>query len=281
MKTSCYLIAFLLSPVFCLFPAAQDKTEYKDFSLHDPYAYDTAEKMYAVADTLPYSSKADFIINGITKNITNGLSVENSVVWNELQKLEPYRMHPDVQKAVGNWVEKAVAKIKKQKGTIVSAKSLQLICSYYTSGNFTRVVEESRKELTKDPLTPDLRNNMALALMHLNNDLCAQIELEILTRLYDSYPAGFINLTVVYERLGKGDEAEKVAKELYTSLLNREIDIPQVRFNSAWVENKKGDFEGAEYILDHPKPLKDTKIAKFNSLRILNIKQFDQELNKQ
>ncbi|MDR0749673.1 MAG: hypothetical protein LBF62_08890 [Tannerellaceae bacterium] len=281
MKTSCYFIVFLLSPAFCLFPAAQEKTEYKELSLHDPYAYSTAEKMYAVADTLPYSSKAAFIINDITKSINNGTLVENSVVWNNLQKLEPYRMHPDVQEAVGNWVEKTVAKIKKQQSKITPLKSLKLIGSYYTSGNFNRVVEESRKELANDCLNPDLRNNMALALIHLNQDLCAQVELEILTKLYDSYPAGLINLTVVYERLNRSDDAGKVAMNLHKSLLDREIDIPQVRFNSAWVENKRGDFEAAEYILDHPKPLKDKKITKFDSLRILNIRQFDQELNKE
>jgi hypothetical protein len=281
MKTSCYFIILLLSPAFCLFPAAQEKTEYKEFSLHDPYAYATAGKMYAVADTLPYSSKADFIINDITKSINNGTSIENSVVWNNLQKLEPYRMHPNVQKAVDGWVAKTVAKIKKQKSRIPSGKSLQLLSSHYTSGSFDRVVAESLKELANAPLSPDLRNNMALALIHLNQDLCAQIELEILTKLYDSYPAGFINLTVVYERLGRSDDAGATAADLHALLLDKEIDLPQARFNSAWFENKKGDFEAAEYILDHPKPLKDKNIAKFDSLRILNIQQFDQELNKE
>ncbi|MDR1623958.1 MAG: hypothetical protein LBS04_03190 [Tannerellaceae bacterium] len=281
MKTSCYFIVLLLSPAFCLFPAAQEKTEYKELSLHDPYAYDTAEKMYAVAETLPYSSKAEFIINEITKSINNGTLIENSTVWNNLQKLEPYRMHPNVQGAVNNWVEKTVEKIKKQKSKITPLKSLQLIGSYYTSGDFNRVVEESRKELANDYLNPDLRNNMALALIHLNQDFCAQVELEILTKLYDSYPAGLINLTVVYERLNRSDDAGKLAMNLHRLLLDREIDIPQVRFNSAWVENKRGDFEAAEHILDYPKPLKDKKIAKFHSLRILNIKQFDQELNKE
>jgi hypothetical protein len=267
-----------------IFAAVSDlsaqKTEYKEFSIRDPFSYKTAAEMYAVTDTLPYSSTIDPIINKITENINNEKLIENDAVWSMLQKLEPYRMNHKVQKAVEMWVEKTAENILKKKSNEVSLKTLKLICADYKAKNFSQVVQKSKKELLSDPASPDLRNNFALALIHLKQDLCAQIELEILSKLFENYPAGLLNLVVVYERMNRSEDAETLAKKLYLLQFDNNIDIPEARFNAAWLMNKKGEYETAEYILANPNPLKNANISKYDSLRILNLREFDQELNK-
>ncbi|MCL1822433.1 MAG: HrpB1 family type III secretion system apparatus protein [Prolixibacteraceae bacterium] len=255
--------------------SAQEKTDFQEFSMRDRFSFKTAAEMYTVADTLPYSAKVDAMIEEITLDIKSGTLIEHNKVWTKLQKLEPYRMHPKVQDAAKKWVDMTVANVYEKDFKEIPIKTLKNICSYYIAGNFARTEQESLKELLKDPASPDLRNNLALALLHQNKDLCAQIELEVLLKLFDSYPAGLINLVVVYERMNKNNEIDALVNKLHSLQTSNNMDIPEARFNAAWLMNKNGDYEGAAYILENPKPLQNASVAKYDSLRILNRKQLD------
>lgn len=102
-----------------------------------------------------------------------------------------------------------------------------------------------------------VRNNFALALMHENYDLCAQVELEIILFNRTSFlPSGsldarfdikefkstflpaMINLTVVYERLGRTDDAELLAGKLRDYAQQNDCENFLINFNAAWYHFK-------------------------------------------
>jgi tetratricopeptide (TPR) repeat protein len=106
----------------------------------------------------------------------------------------------------------------------------------YRNGGFEAASTDYRKFLLKATGHYDARNNLALAQMHLGNDLTAEMELLVLRRLNDSYLPAAVNLTVVYERLG----LEQKARELAEQAAAAENDIPQAVFNAAWFKDLAG-----------------------------------------
>jgi hypothetical protein len=91
----------------------------------------------------------------------------------------------------------------------------------------------------------DARNNLALAQLHLGNDLTAEMELLILKQLNDSYVPAAVNLTVVYERLG----LEQKARDLAEQAAHAGSDVPQAVFNAAWFKDLAGSHTEALALL--------------------------------
>ena len=218
------------------------------------FAYKTAAEMYAVADTLPYSTEADLLIKEISSKIDQGLSVENEAIWANLQKLEPYRMHHRVQEAVKIWVDKSAKKISSQKSTNqTTLSSLQSVSQAYNSRDFEKAIQECKNILQGTPKHLDVRSNMALALMHQNKDLCAQIELEIVLKLSENHIPAMLNLTVVYERLNKRKDAENMVAKLLQLSAGNNLNAPLIRYNAAWYRFQNGEYFYADTLLNRTK----------------------------
>lgn len=272
MKTNVFAI-FIILVSFSIFHAKAQSSDVETKTMHmfDQYAYKTAVDMYAVADTLPYSKDADVLIKNISGKIDQGLSIENETIWTNLQKLEPYRMHHKVQAAVKTWVDKSVRKISTQSTSKqVTLSVLQSASQAYKSGHFEHAVQEYKNILSGAPKHSDVRSNMGLALMHLNKDLCAQIELEIVAKLYDTHLPAQINLVVVYERMKLSKNAENLVTKLSSLANSSNLDVPMVRFNAAWYRFQSGDYIFANTLLNSPQALKDTTMEKYNMLRKVN-----------
>jgi len=250
---------FLFFTVFLYFvhqgsQAQHDKTQ---SIMRDKYAYETASEMYAVADTIAATQKIplliippdtivaakeiSMLIEKINKEIKLGTLIEDDKIWSNLQQLEPYRMNEEVQASITEWVG-AMNKYMPKSTQIPLSKVKEINKAYYAH-DFDKVVDLSRQLLRKssgyyDERNYAVRNNMALALMHQNKDLCAQIELEIIkntgNKEQHKYIPALINLTVLYERLGKSGEAENLSDDLLQYTKKENITVPLVNFNAAW-----------------------------------------------
>ena len=255
MKTTVFAIFIALVSFSSTKVKAQSSdVENKKLNLYDKFAYKTAAEMYAVADTMPYSTEADLLITEISNKIAQGLFVENEAIWDNLQKLEPYRMHHRVQEAVKIWVDKSAKKISSQKSaTQTTLASLQSVSQAYNSRDFEKAIQECKNILQGSPKHLDVRSNMALALIHLNKDLCAQIELEIVLKLSDKHIPAMLNLTVAYERLNKHQDAEDVLAKLLQLSENNKLNNPMIRYNAAWFRFQDGNYSYADTLLNRPK----------------------------
>ena len=227
--------------------AQQPATEYKKIDFYDKYAYKTAIEMYEIADTLPFGEDAFLLVKETSRLINRGASIDDEEIWKNLQKLEPYRMHPTVQDEVRIWVEKGAKSISTQPATKqATLSSLQSVSKAYNSGEFDKAIQECRKILSEAPNHLDIRSNMALALMHVNRDLCAQIELEIIRELSNVHIPSMLNLTVVYERMNMRGEAEQMVFTLKRLSDKQKLDIPPVRYNAAWYQFQNGNTRYAD-----------------------------------
>jgi len=116
----------------------------------------------------------------------------------------------------------------------------------YKSGSFESACRAYLDVLRHDPRHLDARNNLALAAMHVGDDLIAQLELEVLRRLSADYVPAAVNLTVVYERLGRRDAARRLAAEAAKMREN----VPAANFNLAWYEDLYGNRKEATKLLE-------------------------------
>jgi hypothetical protein len=268
--------------IICLFHfsyiLAQRNYEYKiqrdsNFSLKDIYAFKSAELMYLVADTLSYSGNADLILASVKKQIDKGKFLENAEVWNELIKLEPYRMNPKMVGEVNNISGKLSASIKKSKFkytkniSVIEAKNFT---SLYETIDYESFIEEGRKLLNLYPRNSDIRNNLALALIHTNKDLTAWIELETIRRLDSLHIPALLNLTVVYERLGMQKEAEKLANYLYEIQKRNKLKNPLILYNTGYYKYIGKNYPQVDSLLSEIGNVEIQKNAKIQKLKELN-----------
>ena len=221
--------------------------------LRDQFAYETASEMYAVADTAAFTKNAASLIENINKELKRGTKLEDDKIWKNLEKLEPYRKCSEVHTAVSKWIEMAVENNKNltDKNFILDPHS---IINDYKEGDFEGVVKMSRRILLessdKNKLSNSIRNNMALALMHQNKDLCALVELVYVWKFSKNqkevYFPALINLTVVSERLGERDSALFLSDKLMEYTQKEMIKVPLINFNAAWYKdlerNENHDF---------------------------------------
>jgi hypothetical protein len=218
--------------------------------LRDPYVYETAAGMYAVADILPFDGTAALLVADISRQLEQGFMPEDEIIWATLQELEPYRKSRQVQKALKTWTEH-IREAERSDSTSATSSDSRLIspvAQAYRWGEFDEVITLSRKLLhnpgpkIRGELLQVVRNNLALALMHENRDLCAQMELELLnTETEIRYFPALINLTVVYERLGKRKEAEVLADRLTEYMKKEKLEMPLADFNAIWLQGEKED----------------------------------------
>jgi hypothetical protein len=226
----------------------------------DKFAFKTAQEMYEVADTLPFDKNAASLIEQIRKDLPITQIIESRGIWGKLEKLEPYRKTAQVQSLVDECVTSSITKPKR-----IYNEQFKRAAYYYYQKDFKNVVESSLKILrnedkAKNPSQSSsdlskpatsfefaLRNNMALALIHLNKDLCAQVELEIIFQQCgisgteipmknsdEEFIPAAINLTVVYERLGFSEKAKNLSQQLEKYIQMRKYTIPSVEFNAIW-----------------------------------------------
>jgi hypothetical protein len=257
--------------------------------LRDPYAYETAAGMYAGADTLPVDKTVTLLAADLSRQLKQGRMPEDDIIWDTLQKLEPYRKSEQVQKALKIWAEY----IRKMEGFdfIIPASSLHTDSSHlispvvqaYRRGEFDKVIALSRELLldsglkAQGELVQVVRNNLALALMHENRDLCAQMELELLnTKTEIRYFPALINLTVVYERLGKREEAEVLVNRLTEYMEEEKLRMPLADFNAAWYLGEKEDYPSTDKALEmvSSKLMKKQQAPKYADYRKLLIAKY-------
>ena len=247
--------------------------------LRDKYAYETASEMYAVADTAEFNEEAELLISKINDGIKRGTLIDDDVIWHDFQKLEPYRMNEKVQSAVMDWVNHMSSSKKhsvNQAREAIVAIHFDKLLTEYNQQNFDTMIEQSRKILTDIMLVPineeniatyAIRSNMALALMHQNKDLCALAQLELVRKISNStYFPALINLTVLYERLGRREEAESLSKELLKYSREQRIKVPLVDFNAAWYELNDYQNIPADIITNIGKVLNESESEKHQTL---------------
>ncbi len=234
----------------------------------DPFAFKTAKAMYTSGPVKPFDTSAQGLIQEIEQKLQNTTSgSEDSSVLALLRNLNLYRRTAEVQEAVTHWAAVSAQRIRNQrnvteKNIFDRAKKYMAKTwdshqiqgdDLYLKGDFDKASEIYRAMLSRFPMYPDARNNLALAQLHLSNDLIAQFELEILSKIQPDYLPAAINLAVVLERSGQSDRA----KELVFQINKKRDDVAIAAFNAAWYRSINGEYSKAIKLL---KPLSELNI---------------------
>lgn len=244
------------------------KEETSAFSFKDVHSFKSADAMYQIADTLPYSNRADLLLKKINQDILNGKLLENDEIWEQVQSLEPFRLHHNMADEADKIAARVFALINSnyKYASKINIFDLKKFSSLYIAGDFDVFIKEGRKLLLRFPGNSDIRNNVALALMHTNRDFCALLELETVRRLDSLHIPTLINLVVVYERLGRRIDAEKLSNRLLEIQKSSEIQLPQVLYNSAWFNFLRGNYSRVNSLLS---VIRSENVARNESIRSL------------
>jgi len=206
----------------------------------DPWSYAKAADMY---EGVPLSRNLapvlEEIVADISAKIQGGATLEDPDVWMLLTRLNPVANAPQVQLAVEQWVVACVARIDRNQ-TVDDTQEFQKANQTYRrpkKSGLEDAVKLYLEILRRNPGHLDARNNLALAALHQNQDLAAQVQLRVLRRLAPDYAAAAINLTVVYERAGLSEKAEELARLTATN----NAALPAALFNAAWYQDLRGD----------------------------------------
>jgi tetratricopeptide (TPR) repeat protein len=199
--------------------------------------------MLRLAPEQPMTEAAAKTIESVTARLETGTDVAAPTVRQLLLQLNPYRRHAPVQAEVSAWARRSCDWVQRV-GPLVAGHPTAGD-EAYRAGRFEEAVAAYAAFLRTNPRHADARNNLALAEMRLGNDLCAQLNLEVLRRLKGDYLPALINLTVVNERLGLSSQARLAADR---ALIRRE-DIPQAKHNAAWYALLDGEASEAALLL--------------------------------
>ena len=222
----------------------------------DPFAFETAEQMYKSGPEKPYDAFAEKIIEAIDKNFPENYQDAGQEGFNGmLRQLHPFRKTEAVQKIVSQWARRYFDTTLKtppfswrdyisigfRKIGFGGDEPATQGDALYKKGDFNAASEQYRKQLRQEPLQPDPRNNLALSQLHLGNDLSAQFEFELLRLIKPDYLPAQINLSVMFERIGRTEDAQNMAIEAF----NQKKGVAITAFNAAWFQNLKGEYENA------------------------------------
>lgn len=226
----------------------------------DPFAFNTAEQMYRTGPTKPYDESAGNLINKIRSNFPVNYENDGQEGFaGLLLRLNPYRKTEQVSHAIRQWVRRYFAAMGKgpsksqkkriaggsKKGNPAGQGAVEQGNALYLKGDFSAASRQYRKQLSTAPLNPDARSNLALAQLHLGNDLAAWFELELLRLIKPDYLPARINLSVVLERAGRSTEA----KALALAAAAQQKNVAVAEYNAAWFHSLEGEYETATNIL--------------------------------
>lgn len=214
----------------------------------DPHAYPEAAQMYSSPPVIRLDDAGRELLKKIDTMVRTNpgaqRSAEADAWWLGLAELNPYRANPEVQEALAQWAQRC-AENARTSGEPPDAAAFEEGNRLYREGKFGPASMAYARLLVQCPAHLDARNNLALAQLHKGNDLIAQLQWEILCRLSDRYVPARINLTVVYERLGRRAEAQKMAD----AALAQGGEVPAAVFNAAWLKDVAGEGQRAEELL--------------------------------
>lgn len=226
----------------------------------DPFAFKTAEQMYPTGPTKPYDASAGNLITQIRKSFPDNYANDSPAGFASLLlRLQPYRKTEQVRKVIRQWARLYFDAIRKgsskslknriasglKKFTPAGHGSIEQGNALYLKRDFSAAAKQYRKQLSATPLNPDARNNLALAQLHLGNDLVAWFELELLRLIKPDYLPAQINLSVVLERAGHSTEAKALA--LAAAAQRKNVAVAQ--YNAAWFHSLEGEYQTATNIL--------------------------------
>ncbi len=234
----------------------------------DPHAFADAADMYADAPRKPMDADGRAALAEVLRLTGAGRRLEDPAVRRLLARLEPYRAEAEVQEAVAEVAAACVRGIeqKEEEDAIAAAEAssdeegeeaaaepaappqvfdagaFAAANLAYEKGAYAEASDGYAELLRATPRHLDARNNLALALMRLRNDLAAQIELEVVLALSPDYPPALINLTVIHERRGGREQARAAA----TRARAAGEEIPTTAYNLAWLDSFGPDVQDVQ-----------------------------------
>ena len=168
-----------------------------------------------------------------------------SRMWVLLDEMNPYRNAPEAQSFVTNAAASLAARISiRTNSSSVTGLMAQAELAY-RDGRLPDAIRFYREAVAACPDHRDAWNNLALAQLHLGQDLPARFNLEVVRRLDTNYLPAMINLAVVDERGGRRAQAEAIAQ----AALNIGTDVPPAVYNAAWFRDVNGDHAQAAALL--------------------------------
>jgi tetratricopeptide (TPR) repeat protein len=214
----------------------------------DPHAFSDALEMLSVSPPSDSLSNNESLLLQLEELVLKGDRPENQNSKSHEILCQFNHLNEDEYQQLSQIAQQASSNI----GRILKGKRLQAYRSFllgnqdYERGRFTRASSQYRKALQLNPMYFDARNNLALAQIHLNQNIPAIFNLIVLNNLQSNYAGAGINLSVALTRMGLLAEASKIA----AGLSSRYSKIPMIQYNQAWFETTKGNNSNAKSLLD-------------------------------
>lgn len=212
----------------------------------DPHAFSDALTMLSVSPTSDSLSNNELLFPQLKELILKGDMPEDQDSKSYKILCQFNHLNEDEYQQLSQIAHQASSNI----GRVLKGKHRQAYRSFmsgnqdYERGHFTRASLRYCRALQLNPMYFDARNNLALAQIHLNQNIPAIFHLIMLNNLQPNYAGAEINLSVALTRIGFLEEASKIAAGLSSK------DIPMIQYNQAWFETTKGDNSAAKSLLD-------------------------------
>lgn len=225
----------------------------------DPHAYGTAEEMYVETAKGPYDWEAVSALRRLDAALAAGKPLEDDAVWADVMALNRCRDTVRLRAQIPAWADGFAALARKAPSPIPEAHAVSNADSAYATTELkegppeTRlpaaqaIADRYRRLVKAHPRALDIRNNLGLTLLHLGDNLGAELEWEVLRRLAPDYVPVLVNLAVLHERAGRRMDAAAVAAEAYKLA----AQMPAAAYNLAWFQDISGAHATAAQTL-HP-----------------------------
>ena len=222
----------------------------------DPHYFRTASEMYwanghAPPRIRPSPGAAEAAaLATAAQGIAGGVAPEAQEVRQALGAIGPREF--ETWRAVSGLADTVALHLRGASATIPYYDLTSAADAYRVDA--ARGLEAYLRLVAQAPAHLDARSNLALAALHTGEWTLALLELEVLRRAAPRYVPAMVNLTVLYEVLGRVEDARALA-EATVAL------APSVRaaaFNASWYAHLSGDVAGA---MGRLKPVLDAAAA--------------------
>lgn len=244
----CFVVAILCisSQVTAADKEREEKKENQQFEVAgtDPNGFSDAEQLFANKNQPIIPDSIAVILIETIDSIRIQYGIWSSGFWQRLLPLRGKRLSSTMLSKLQSMAEQVEIneEVLSSTETHPAQSAFYKGNKQYEADSLSEAIECYANCLKVNPSHWDAINNLALAEMHIGNDLLSLYFLTILKKNNPKYLGAAVNLTVCLERLGE----TSTAYDLACTTARENSSFPMASYNKAWLENTQCMYSDAE-----------------------------------